>query len=419
MCSVDLPELAELEAMTAPDLERVLQNLEGARRRVEAMIAEIVGVAERAVAYVEDGHASVSGWAKAACNWSGGEAKAMVQCARLLHAIPAARSAAHAGSLGVAQSRLLARVFANPRCADQLPESAGLLVGLAGSLWFDEFSVVVRRWEALADADGAHDAHTRAHAGRDARVSITGQRLYLDARGGVAAGAVIEEIFDRFCDTEFHADWDTGVAQWGEQMNPSLLERTDAQRRFDALLAVFTAAAASGVAGTVDPLVNVIVDQATFEHHLAMLAGAQVEPLDPMTVDQRRCETSTAHQLDPADVLAAALCGHVRRVVLNSAGVVIDMGRRSRLFTGSARDAVLLGDRWCIWPGCDLRSGRCQTDHTTPWSADGLTRPDNGAPACSRHNRWKQHGYRTWRDPTGNWHSYRPDGTELGQLNAA
>ena len=417
--SIDLPELAELEAMGPRDLERVLQDLEGARRRVEAMIAETVGLAERTVAYAEDGHASVSGWAKAACNWSGGETKAVMQCARLLHAIPVVREAAHAGSAGSGQVRLLARLFANPRCAAQLPDSAELLIGHAQSLWFDEFAVVVRRWEALADTDGAHDAHQRAHAGRDAHVSIVGQRVYLDARGGVVAGAVIQEIFDRFCDTEFRADWDAGVARWGEQMNPTLLERTGAQRRFDALLAIFNAAAASGVGDTSDPLVNILIDQVSFEHHLAKLTGIDVEPPDPATVDDRRCETSTGHQLDPGDVIAAALVGHVRRVVLDSAGVVIDLGRRSRLFTGGARDAVLLGDRWCMWPGCDLRSGRCQTDHTTAWSADGPTRPDNGAPACARHNRWKQRGYRTWRDPDGHWHTYRPDGTEIGQLVAA
>jgi hypothetical protein len=118
-------------------------------------------------------------------------------------------------------------------------------------------------------------------------------------------------------------------------------------------------------------------------------------------------------------MLAAALCGRVRRVVLDTAGVVIDLGRRARLFTGGARDAVLLGDRWCMWPGCDLRSGRCQTDHSTPWAADGPTRPDNGGPACGRHNRWKQRGYNTVRDQTGHWHTYRPDGTEIGYVGKA
>ena len=416
MCSIELPELADLEGLGARELELTVRELDVARRRVDALIAETVGIAERSGAFGEDGHASVSGWVKAACNWSGGDTKAAVQSARVLHAVPATREAAHSGSLGLSQMRLLARLFANPRCADQLNDSAALLLGHAASLWFDEFAVVVRRWEALADADGAHGAHERAHTRRYAHVSIVGEHVYLDARGGVVAGAMIEEIFGRFCDAEFHADWDAGVALHGATMAPALLDRSDAQRRFDALLAVFSAAAASGSAGRIDPLVNVIVDQLTFEHHLATLSGADIPPLDPESVNRRRCETSTGHQLDPADMLAAAVCGHVRRVVFDTAGVVIDLGRRSRLFTGGARDAVLLGDRWCIWPGCGLRSGRCETDHSTPWASHGPTRPDNGAPTCARHNRWKQRGYRTARDDDGHWHIYRPDGSEIGHV---
>ena len=416
MRSIKVPELADLESLGPRQLAGVLVELDAERRRVEAMIAETVGVAERTVAYAEDGHASVSGWVKATCNYSAGETNAVVQTARLLHAIGETRSAAHAGTVGVPQLRLIARVFANRRCADQFPDSAALLVGHAHGLWFNEFAVVIQRWQALADADGAHGAHERAHSHRDAHVSVVGERVYLDGSGGVVAGSVIEEIFARFCDTEFRADWDTGVTQWGTNMHPGLLDRTAAQRRFDALLAIFTSAAASGALGHCEPLVNIIVDQATVEHHLATLAGADPQPLDPATVDERRCETSTGHQLDPADMLAALLTGHVRRVAFDSAGVVIDLGRRARLFTRAARAAVLLGDRWCMWAGCDLRSGRCQTDHTTPWAHDGPTRPDNGGPACGRHNRWKQRGYTTVRDQHGHWHTYRPDGTEIGCL---
>ena len=208
MCSIDVPERADLEGLAPRELAAVLASLDGARRRLEAAIAETVSIAERSVAYAEDGHASVSGWAKATCNWSSGETKTIVQTARLLHAIPEARTAAHAGVLGLAQSHLLAKVFANPRCADHFPDSAEILIGHATSLWYDEFAVVVKRWEALADADGAHNAHERAHNGRDAHVSVVGERVYLDAQGGVPAGVVIEEIFERFCQAEFHTDWD-------------------------------------------------------------------------------------------------------------------------------------------------------------------------------------------------------------------
>jgi hypothetical protein len=79
MCSTTLPSVAELAGLDARQLERTLRDLDAVRRRVEAAIAETVGVAERSAAYAEDGHASVSGWVKATCNYSSGETKAVVQ----------------------------------------------------------------------------------------------------------------------------------------------------------------------------------------------------------------------------------------------------------------------------------------------------------------------------------------------------
>ena len=70
MCSIDVPEVADLEGLAPRELASVLAALDGARRRLDAAIAETVGIAERTVAYAEDGHASISGWAKATCNWS-------------------------------------------------------------------------------------------------------------------------------------------------------------------------------------------------------------------------------------------------------------------------------------------------------------------------------------------------------------
>jgi hypothetical protein len=67
-----------------------------------------------------------------------------------------------------------------------------------------------------------------------------------------------------------------------------------------------------------------------------------------------------------------------------------------------------------VWPGCPIATGRCQTDHVQDWQHQGTTTPGNGAPLCGRHNRYKTRGYRIWRDPQGRWHTYRPDGSEIG-----
>jgi hypothetical protein len=63
-------------------------------------------------------------------------------------------------------------------------------------------------------------------------------------------------------------------------MNPTLLERSDRQRRFDALLAIFTAAALSGAVGAFEALANIVVDGTTLLHHLAKLAGGPSPAVD-------------------------------------------------------------------------------------------------------------------------------------------
>ena len=86
-----------------------------------------------------------------------------------------------------------------------------------------------------------------------------------------------------------------------------------------------------------------------------------------------RAETTNGVVLDPRDILAAALTGHIRRVVIDSAGVIADMGRKRRLFTGNQRQAVLMGSTRCIWPGCDLPSGAAK--QTTSTSGDIPAKP--------------------------------------------
>ena len=181
------------------------------------------------------------------------------------------------------------------------------------------------------------------------------------------------------------------------------------------MFAIFevAAAAAPGVVGA-EPVVNIVTDAATFEAHLRRAAGQRdVEMPRPVEYDTFRFETTRGMVLDPADIVLAATIGHVRRVVLNSAGVVTDMGRRRRLFTGAAREALDLQSGRCIWPGCGLPANRCQGDHVIEWSDLGDTKPENGAPACGRHNRLKSRGFRAHRDADGIWHIYRPDGTEI------
>ena len=321
----------DLDALDGRDLGARLQELERLARVLEHTIVDVVGEANRRAVWAEDGHRSVRSWCMATANWSWGETTARLRTVTLLDDLPVCDEALAAGTVGVAQVRELARARANPRCGDQLAEVEELLVQYAKDLPFDDFRRLSQRWESLADVDGAHRDHEAAHHHRNVDVDLVGPEFHLTARGGAAQGAAIKEIFDRFVDAEFQADWDECKARYGDDAAVDLLARTARQRRFDALHALFLAAASTPPgAQAPEPVVNIVIDQTTFETALAAAIGDEplTAPVPPAPPDptRQRCETLDGALLDPLDVLAAAVVGHVRRVVYDTASTTIDLG---------------------------------------------------------------------------------------------
>jgi len=410
--------LAEgIEGLDGRALASRLADVERALRRLEGVAFEIIVAAEHREVFREDGHVSVRGWVKASVRLSDVEVTHRVRCARLTRRSPVWRAAMASGRLGVAQFRELARVGANRRCGDQLDEVAEAMVTVATSVSFEDFCRVVRDWERLADADGAHRDGDRAHDNRAASWRRVGDSWYLDARFAPAQGEAIAEVLNRFVEAEVTADWDQLKAVHGNDADWSLLKRSPAQRCADAIAAVCeTAASAPPDASVPVPIVNYVIDAHIFDEQLAALVEDRPAVFDITDVTQVRCHSADGGSVDPADVVAAAVVGHVRRVVIGGDGVIINLGRRSRLFTGSAREAALLQavldrGRRCLWPGC--RHRHCQVDHCHEWHDQGSTDLANAGPLCGRHNRHKSRGYRTWRDVNGNWHIRRPDGTTM------
>jgi hypothetical protein len=61
------------------------------------------------------------------------------------------------------------------------------------------------------------------------------------------------------------------------------------------------------------------------------------------------------------------------------------------------REQVVLRDRTCVFPLCNVTARRCDLDHTQPWHDGGPTTPANLAPLCRRHHRLKTHGGWTYQ----------------------
>ncbi len=138
-------------------------------------------------------------------------------------------------------------------------------------------------------------------------------------------------------------------------------------------------------------------------------------PTDPARYRDVVCRTVNGDDVDIDDAAGLALWAHIRRVVHDGSGVVTELGRRRRLFTGSARDAALLLSMTCNWPGCDRPVRNCEVDHAVSWLRHGGTDPDNGCPMCKSHNLLKERGrFGAHRGDDGSWVITDADGRVIG-----
>jgi hypothetical protein len=419
--TLELPTPDQIESLDGDDHDALLVELERVRRRVEAAIVDVIDRADRNARFLEDDHRNSAAWVRAVTNCSAAESRARVRTVRALRDLPTTRQMLRDAAVGVDQVREISRLHANPRCTEQVPASEQILLDAARELQHADFAIVTNRWLAMADPDGSHRDHAAADAARDFTIHDNATGFTIRGECGVIPGTAVREMWQRFCDAEFMTDWEAGRAQHGDAMAAHLLPRTAAQRRFDAFFAMLEAGATSrGDGRMADPVVNVIVDLDTFEQHLREQVDGTRPVIDPASILDRRCETTDGVPVDPQHVVALAVIGRVRRIVLDADGVIVDAGRLTRLFRGPLRDVLQAIDPRCRWLGCTIRARISALDHRDEFAAGGRTDAANAWVLCERHNLAKsKRGYTARRHESGWWLIQRPDGTPMQPPDAA
>ncbi len=423
--TVDLPGSAD-EWADYPGLclDSKVRELDVAQRRIEASIVGATEHADRTAHYIGDGHRTVSSWVMATTNCTRGEATARKRSATLLRDLTKVAGEFAAGRVGIAQVRELARLAANPRSGDQVAGSEDLLLDAAKTLEYADFRVATKRWEQLADADGAHVEHELVHEHRSARCNYDGAAFRFETSHGVIQGTSMREVFEAFCQAEFDRDWQWVRDTYPNEANASLLPRTVSQRRADAFVAMILAAAAAGTGdgGSIDVTANLICDLDQFEQTVAaeITNNEDAIELDPATFRDRRCETTDGVPVDPRQLVAAAFLGRIRFIVVDGAGVIVHAGRKRRLFNGALREAIQAIDPVCGWLGCNLRAQIADIDHLDRRSRGGPTDAGNAKVMCDKHN-IKKHtaGDLVERQPNGTIQITRHNGTHLQVPDAA
>lgn len=112
------------------------------------------------------------------------------------------------------------------------------------------------------------------------------------------------------------------------------------------------------------------------------------------------CRTGHGADLPPATVRRIACDADIIPVVLNGAGVPIDVGRAKRLATVHQRRALEAVHTTCAIDGCHVGFTHCTVHHLRPWEAGGGSDLANLVPLCSRHHHAAHEGgWRLHLDP--------------------
>ena len=106
---------------------------------------------------------------------------------------------------------------------------------------------------------------------------------------------------------------------------------------------------------------------------------------------------STGNDIElPVDTIRRLACdARIIPVVMSSAGVVLDMGRATRIASPQQRRALEAMHSTCAIPRCAVPVARCEPHHIDYWGNGGPTNLDNLVPLCNEHHRCVHEG--GWR----------------------
>ncbi|WP_324644308.1 HNH endonuclease signature motif containing protein [Pseudarthrobacter sp. LT1] len=168
---------------------------------------------------------------------------------------------------------------------------------------------------------------------------------------------------------------------------PDLDRRTRAQKQLDGLIT----AAKTALATNTLPITGGNRPQI-----IATINYQDLFPTNPVTPatsagKDHSVETGTGTFAFTGPVPAATLrkiaCdADIIPALLGTTGEILDLGRKTRLFTPAQRTALTTRDQGCAFPNCTIPAPWCEAHHITYWSHGGPTTTNNGVLLCSHHH---------------------------------
>lgn len=97
-------------------------------------------------------------------------------------------------------------------------------------------------------------------------------------------------------------------------------------------------------------------------------------------------ETLDGQPLDVESIRLLACDASISRIVLGPESEILDVGRKTRVWSPGQRRAILSRDRHCTASGCERPAIWCDIHHEDHWADGGTTSVDKGKLLCRFHH---------------------------------
>ena len=284
---------------------------------------------------------------------SAGRAKQVVSRANASETAPLAFAAWADGRLSTDQTRHLFQLA--EAVPEVFPGAEEALVRIIEPLSVRETTNVLEYWRQSVDGPGELDPEIElARRGLSVSKTLGGMRR-IDGWLTALAGEALEASLNALMPPPGPDD-----------------PRTPRQRRHDALEDLSRAWLDHGetpvVAGE-KPHISVIADLPALQG----IAGGLHETLNGDILD--------------VDTLRMLACDcSVSRIVMGPDSEVLDIGRKTRVWTAAQRRAIIARDRHCQGEGCEVRPEWCDIHHIDHWADGGHTSVEKGKLYCRFHH---------------------------------
>jgi len=389
------------------------------RVMADALDARIVAAADETMLWAEHGNASMTAYLRSHSNHHPAAGSRRSKLATTLPQMPLVRVAFESGEISADHVRLLGTCL-HSRFDGLFTDFETDLTRYACELSWNDFKILIGRWQDAADQSMPDDRDSKDAAARDFHIARG-----LNDRGIVSgtltpiARVIIDTELQRLRQHLFKADWAAAVEKYGKgNVTKHKLGRTDKQRRHDALKLMAQRSAnhndrgedgdnsGAGVENGTDSSNVGDNDTCTYDGtdgdipdsdstggtdgdgigpagtqihiHLsvgdaeAMLAYGAGVPFGPVPFDEAMCELSDGTPISYNTAMAYSIQAHIRRIIIGPKSEILDYGRNRRLFTPTQKSARAATQRVCVC-GCGLPATLCEGDHLTEDRDNGQT----------------------------------------------